>query len=229
MPTLDRNVKVTCGNCGTSVTKKQLCLHKWSCSGGTLYCPKCPNFSTKSGKDLYYHIDKKHSTPRVKNTDKRLIGFKEISGFFTLRQHKTSEHGSQMKPIEIDMNNFLEDDDAELKEERQACQHFLVDSELKKGRHRDFNFAMSTFDNFLINKKLVLVFKGLNCAAKVNLAFGFFLKNDDDGSCRFFYAHENNTFMERSKLVSTPDDITKLKEKLRQRRHYQLGENNVKS
>ena len=89
-----------------------------------------------------------------------------------------------MKLAEFDVSNLLEDDDADLKEELQACQHFLVDSELEKGRHRVFNFAMSTFDNSLINKKLDLVFKGLECAAKVNLAFGFVLKNVEDGSCR---------------------------------------------
>ena len=81
-----------------------------------------------------------------------------------------------MKSAEFDLNNFLEDDDAELKEELQACQHFPVDSELEKGRYRDFNFAMSTFDNPLINRKLDFVIKGLKCAAKVNLAFEFFFQ-----------------------------------------------------
>ena len=119
-----------------------------------------------------------------------------------------------MKSAEFDVNNFLEDDDADLKEELQACQHFLVDSELEKGRHRVFNFAMSTFDNSLIKKKLDFVFNGLKCAAKNNPAFGFVLKNIEDGSCRYFYAHENNTLMERSKLVCTPDDIINLKDKL---------------
>ena len=119
-----------------------------------------------------------------------------------------------MKSAELDVSNLLEDDDAELKEELQACQHFLVDSELEKGRHRGFNFAMSTFDSSLINKKLDLVFNGLKCAAKVNLAFGLVLKNVEDGSRRYFYAHENNTLMERSKLVCTPDDITNLNGKI---------------
>ena len=32
--------------------------------------------------------------------------------------------------------------------------------------------------------------------------------------CRYFYAHENNTIMEKSKLVCTPDDIVNLNEKL---------------
>ena len=64
MPALDRNVKVTCGNCGTSVTKINLSRHKLRCSGVALYCPKCANFSTKSREDLNYHIAKKHSVPR---------------------------------------------------------------------------------------------------------------------------------------------------------------------
>ena len=214
MPALDQNVKVTCRNCGTSVTIKHLSEHKSSCSGGILYCPKCPNFSSKSRDDLKYHIAKKHATPRVKNTHNCKVCFKEFSGFYTLRQHKTRNHGIQMKSAEFNVNNFLEDDDAELKEDFQACQHFLVDSELEKGRRRVFNFAMSTFDNSLIKKKLDLVFKRLKCAAKLNLAFGFVLENVDNGSCRFFYAHENSTVMERSKYVCTPDDITKPKEKL---------------
>ena len=63
MPALDRNVKVSCENCGTSVTKKNLARHKKSCSAGTLYCSKCPNFFTKSKDDLIYHIAKKLSVP----------------------------------------------------------------------------------------------------------------------------------------------------------------------
>ena len=214
MPALDRNVKVTCGNCRTSVTKQKLSRHKSRCSRGTLYCTNCPKFSTKSRDDLNSHIAKKHATLRVKTTDKCKTCFKEFSGFYALRQHKTSEHGIQMKTAEFDVNNFLEVDAADLKEQLQACKHFLVDSELEKGRHPVFNFAMSTFDNSLINQNSVLVFKRLKCAAKINLAFGFILKNVQDGSCRYFYAHENNTVMEKSKLVCTPDDITNLKEKL---------------
>ena len=214
MPALDRSIKVTYGNCGTSVTKKHLSRHKSSCSGGTLYCANCPNFSTKSRDDLNYHKAKKHATLPLKNTPKCKICFKEFSGFDALRQHKTSEHRLQMKSAEFDVSNLLEDDDADLKEELQACQHFLVDSELEKGRHRVFNFAMSTFDNSLINKKLHYVFKELKCASKVNLAFGFVLNINEDGMCRYFYAHEYNTLMEKSKLVCTPDDIINLKEKL---------------
>ena len=85
---------------------------------------------------------------------------------------------------------------------------------MENGRRRFFNFAMSSFDIPLLIDKLDYVFKELRCAAKLNPGFGFVLKNIEDGMCRYFYAHENNTVMEKSKLVCTPDDIVNLREKI---------------
>ena len=84
---------------------------------------------------------------------------------------------------------------------------------MENGRHRVFNFAMSSFDISLLNDKLDYVFKKLRCAAKLNLAFGFIPKYIEDGMWRYFYAHENNTVLENSKLEFTPDDIVNLKDK----------------
>ena len=61
MPSLNRNEKVTCENFGAQITKYHLARHKKRCSAGTLYCSKCPNFSTLSQDDLNYHIAKQHS------------------------------------------------------------------------------------------------------------------------------------------------------------------------
>ena len=155
MPDFDRNVRVNCGKCGTSVTKKHPSRHKLSCSGGILFCPKCLNFSNKSRDSLNDHFAKKRAIPRVKVAHKCKTCFEEFSGFYALRQHKLSEHGIQMRSAELDKNNFLEDDDTDLKEELQPCQHFPVDSELEKGRHRVFSFAMSTLDNSLIIKNWI--------------------------------------------------------------------------
>ena len=44
--------------------------------------------------------------------------------------------------------------------------------------------------------------------------FLFLLKDKEEGTCRYFYAHENNTVMEISKLVCTQDGTVNLKEKL---------------
>ena len=101
----------------------------------------------------------------------------------------------------IDVDDAVQDvDDQSLREELRSCKHFLTDTETENGRHRVFNFAMSSFDMSLLNNNLDYVFKELKCAAKVNLAFGLVLKNFEDGMCRYSYAHESNTIMERSNL-----------------------------
>ena len=85
---------------------------------------------------------------------------------------------------------------------------------MENGRHRFFNFVKLSFDISLLNNKLEDVFKELKSAAKVNFAVGFVLKNIEDGMCRYFYAHKNNTVTEKSKFVCAPDDIANLNEKL---------------
>ena len=116
-------------------------------------------------------------------------------------------------------NIYVEDivgdvDDQSLREELESCKHFLTVTEMENGRHRVLNFAMSSLKMSLLNDKLDYVFKELKWAAKVILAFGFVLKNIEDGMCRFFYAQENNTIMGRSKLVCTQADMTNLKDRV---------------
>ena len=89
MPALGRIVKVTCEICGTSVTKINLSRHKSRCSGGTLYCPKCPSLSTKSRDDLGYHIAKQHSAGAPSKTYKCKLCLAEFPGFMLYVNTKT--------------------------------------------------------------------------------------------------------------------------------------------
>ena len=213
MPALDRNVKVPCENCGTSVTKYHLSRHKSRCSGGALYCTHCPNFSTKSRDDLNYHIAKQHSAAGPSKTYKCNLCHAEFPGFFALRQHKNTQHGKNGFGAS---NIFVEDivgdvDDQSLREELQSCRHFLVGSEIQKGRHSVFNFVVNNLTAQVIEENLDRVLDKLECVAKLNLAIGFILKNMEDGKIRYFYAHQNNNLLEQSKLVSNKDDMAKLK------------------
>ena len=70
MPSLNRNEKVTCENCGVQITKPNNARRKKRCSAGTLYCPNCPKFFTKSRDDLNYQFAKKHSVARPSITYK---------------------------------------------------------------------------------------------------------------------------------------------------------------
>ena len=85
----------------------------------------------------------------------------------------------------IDVEDIVGDvDDQGLREELDSCKHFLTDTEMENGRHRAFNFGMSSFDMSLLIDKLDYVFKELKYAAKVTVAFGFVLKNIEVGMCR---------------------------------------------
>ena len=80
-----------------------------------------------------------------------------ISSFYALRQHKNTQHGTQtgFGASSIDVEDIVgEYYDQSMREELEACKHFLTDTALENGRHRVFNFAMSSFDMSLLNDKL---------------------------------------------------------------------------
>ena len=147
-------------------------------------------------------------------TFKCKLCYQEFPGFYALRQHRNTQHGMQIgsRSRDVDVEHIVGDvEDQSLREELRSCQNFLVDSEHERARHKVFNYAVETLNETIVNKKLEHFFNNLKCAAKVNLAFGFILKNIKDGGFRYFYAHENNTLLDRSKLVCTLDDLAKLK------------------
>ena len=194
MPALDRNVTVTCRNCGSSVTKHHLSRQKLRCSGGTLCCPKCPNFSGKSRDDLYFFA-KNHSAAGRKNNRTCKECIIEFPSFYSLRHHKQPYHTAETtsKGEKAEMQSLANArDDKSLDGELQSCRHFLVDSEIQKRRHSVFNNLTAQ----VIEEKLDRVLDKLKCAAKPNLDLCFILKNIEDGKLRYFCAHENNSLLE---------------------------------
>ena len=158
-----------------------------SCSAGTLYCLKCPNFFTKSQDDLNYHFAKQHSAAGPSKTFKCKLCHAQFPGFYALRQHKNTQHGTQIGfgASNIDVEDIVGDvDDQSLREELQSCRHFLVDSGIQKGRHSVFNFAVNNLTAQVIDEKLDRVLDKPKCVAKLNLALGFILKNIEDGKFR---------------------------------------------
>ena len=114
---------------------------------------------------------------------------------------------------DVDVEHIVGDvEDHRLTEELRSRQLFWVDSELERARHKVFNYAVETLNETIVNERIDQFFKNLKCAAKLNLAFGFILQNLEYGGSRYFYAHENNTLLDPSKLVCSHDDLAKLKE-----------------
>ena len=214
MFSLIRKEKVTCEDRGTHTTRNNIIRHEKRCSGGTLYCIQCPNFSTKSENDLNYHNAKKLSPPKRDVTFRCKLCYQEFPGFYALRQHRNTQHGMQMGSgtRDVDVEHIVGDvEDHRLREELLSCQQFLVDSELERARHKVFNCAIENLNAEIVDKKLDHFFNIFKSAAKVNLVFGFILKNMEDGGFRYFYAHENITLLDRSNLVCTRDNFAQLK------------------
>ena len=161
MPSLNRNEKVTCENCGVQVTKLKLARHKKRCSAGTLYCTQCPNFSTLSQDDLNYHIAKQHSAAGPSKTYKCNLCHAEFPGFYALRQHKNTQHGKQIGfgASNIDVEDIMRDvDDQSLREELQSCRDisWLILNYIKEDMV--YSILLSTTLQLRLSKKNWIVF-----------------------------------------------------------------------
>ena len=84
---------------------------------------------------------KKHSAPK-------------LPGFYALSQHRNTQHGTQIGSgtRDVDVEHIVGDvEDHSLREELRSCQHFLVDSELERARHKVFNYAVETLNETIVN------------------------------------------------------------------------------
>ena len=214
MPSLNRNEKVQCGDCGNIYVR-----HPKSCQAGIISCPDCKYF-TYNKQERNYHVAKKHAPSTSKQSTVCSSCEQEFPSYYSLQQHRRKEHGAkQRKPSDTvaDLNKILEregEDGVKLKEELSACQHFLVDTEMENGRHKVFNFQMSKLDTKIINEKLEEVFNKLDSAAKIDIALGFVLRNVETGENRYFYAHEHNILFEKSHLLCTKADLITIQGKV---------------
>ena len=63
------------------------------------------------------------------------------------------------RTTDVDVEHMVGDiEDHSLREELRSCQHFLVDFELEKARHKVFNYAVETLNETHVNKKFVIIF-----------------------------------------------------------------------
>ena len=214
MPLLIRKEKSTCENCATQTKRNNSVRHKKRCSVQTLYCTHCPHFSSKCKSNLNYHIAKKHSAPKLDVTFKCKLCYQKFPGFYALRKHRNTQHGMQIgsRARDVDVEQIVGCvEDHSLRQELRSRQRFLADSELERARQKVFNYAIESLNAKIVNERFDQFLNNLKRAAKVNMVFAFFLKNIEDGGFRYFYAHENTTLLDCSKLLCTHDDSAKPK------------------
>ena len=158
-------------------------------------------FSQLPPRMIFYHTAKKHSAPNPDVTSKFKLFYRDSPGVYASRQHKNNQKGFPYKTRNVDRDDiFNEVIDRTLEKELSWCQQFLVDSELERARHKVFNYAMKNLNATIVDGKLDWV----------NSAFGLISKGKGDGGFKSFYKDENNTLLDRSKLLFTKDDSAKL-------------------
>ena len=84
----------------------------------------------------------------------------EFPGFYALREHKDTQHGTQIGfgASNIDVEDIVGDvDDQRFRGELQSCRHFLVDSEIQK-RDRVYSILLSTTLQLRLSKKNCIAF-----------------------------------------------------------------------
>ena len=64
-------------------------------------------------------------------------------------------------------------EDHTLREELRSYQHFLVDSELERARHKVFNYAVETLNETIVNEKLDHFFQQFEMCSKSESGFRF--------------------------------------------------------
>ena len=143
------------------------------------FVPNVP-ISSQNPKTIWITILlRRTAPPKPVITFKCKPCFQEFPGFYALRQHWNTQHGMHIRSgtRDVDPEHIVGDvEDHRLREDLHSCQHFLVDSELERARHKVFNYAAETLNETIVNEKLDHFFDNLKCAAKVNLVLGSFWK-----------------------------------------------------
>ena len=149
-----------------------------------LMSPSSVNFVIKSFKDFTLYVNIETLNTECKSDQEKRSEFGTQSGRCW---------GSQLEWRVAFLSTFL----GGFRTWRGGTQSIQLRSGKSQRNNRE-----REIDHFFIN---------LKCTGNVNLAFGFFLNNMEDGGFRYFYVHENNTLLDRSKLVCTHDALAKLK------------------
>ena len=68
---------------------------------------------------------------------------------------KKTQHGFPVEPTNVEPNDSINEVvDANDKDELRSCQHFLMDADFDRTRHKVFNHAVQNLKGIVLNKKL---------------------------------------------------------------------------
>ena len=112
MPSLNRNEKVQCGDCGNLYVRAHAARHRKNCVRGVISCSECMYF-TYNQQEMNFHTSKKHVKSNPKST-KCLSCEKEFPSYYSLQRHRKKDHGMKARKTSgsvADLNKILENEE----------------------------------------------------------------------------------------------------------------------
>ena len=213
MPLLNRIEKDTCHNCGTQTTRKNLYATRRVVLLVHCIAPTFPN-SPQNPKMIWITILLKNTAlqnPMSPSSVNFIIkSFQDFTLYVnkeTLNTECKSDHEQGCGCGTYSGRCWR----SQVERRVAVYSIFLGWHRTWKGETQTIQLRSANSQQHNRERETWFFFNNLKCAAKVNLASGFILKNIEDGGFRYFYLHENNTLLDRSKLVCTHDDLAKLK------------------
>ena len=91
--------------------------------------------------------------------------------------------------------------------ELKASSHFLRYTEDARTKSTIYNFPLKELSTSDLREHLKLILSNLPCAAKVNFAFGFVLRDITEDVYRYHHAADNSTVFEKPFVLSNQADI----------------------
>ena len=176
MPAINRNEKLKCDDCGKEYSRANAARHRKSCVRGVISCPEC-DYCTYNQQEMNFHASKKHVKSTPKST-KCVSSEKKFPSYYSFQQHCKRNHGFRARKTSdsvVDLNKILEseEDSDQPRDELNACQHFLTDTEMENGRHKLFYFQFSKLEPNLVNEKWIKSLKNLIVQQKSTLPWDF--------------------------------------------------------
>ena len=188
MPSLNRNEKVTCENCGIQTTELNVACHKKIVLLVHCIVPSV-SVSPHNPKKIGIIIKPMSTAPPKPDVIFKFNFCCEDFQDFTIEVN--TQHGFPVRRTNVDPGEIINDVVVtNIKEKLRSCQHLLVHLELARLRYKVFYYSMEQLNAIKVNEKLDNFLNILKCAAKVNLSFAFVLKILKDRFFRSFYAYE---------------------------------------
>lgn len=227
--------KVKCSACGKAFTRQDNLRRHWKQKHSEIpfleaakplhQCSDCEKtFRLQSGLEKHQAMHQMPSPPHV-TWSCPICGQEGLEGIAALFEHEKQHEGNQPgtsrpswefreDPVSVpsDLDVLFDCVEEELECIRENWKHIRTrknDGKLKE-------VFIYRLDEQPLNELLKGIFLRQTTAFKLNMAFGFILKNEETGEVRFFYPSQNGYMLDQPTVISDENDLNALLDKLAQ-------------